>query len=105
MNQVGEKTLYCIYILACGDGSLYTGMTNNLARRLREHRAGRGAQWTKQRLPVQVAFALDGLAYRSAQAAERYVKSLSRTRKDALVAQKPEMMALLKKRIQRATGI
>ena len=42
----GEGKGYCVYILSCADGSLYTGMTCDLDRRLSEHKAGRGARWT-----------------------------------------------------------
>jgi predicted GIY-YIG superfamily endonuclease len=74
-------------------------MTNDLARRLAEHRAGRGARWTQRRLPVELAFSLDDLEYRSAREVERYIKSLSRARKEALVAREPGMLALVRKRI------
>jgi len=93
----GEKT-YCVYILSCADGSFYTGMTCDLARRLAEHQACRGARWTKRRLPVELAFSLNGLSYRFALEVERYVKSLSRARKEALVAREPRMLALVEKR-------
>ena len=43
---------YVVYILRCGDGSLYTGVTTDLERRLREHNSGRGAKYTRSRLPV-----------------------------------------------------
>ena len=42
---------YLVYILRCGDGTLYTGCTNDLDRRLRAHQAGRGAKYTRSRLP------------------------------------------------------
>ena len=48
---------FCVYILRCSDGSLYTGCTNDLARRLREHRAGRASRYTRSRLPVALAYA------------------------------------------------
>lgn len=41
-----------VYLLRCGDGSLYTGATNDLTRRLATHAAGRGARYTRSRLPV-----------------------------------------------------
>ena len=90
---------YCVYILSCADGSLYTGMTCDLDRRLSEHKAGRGAQWTQKRLPVKLVFSLDGLSYRAACVVERYIKSLTRVRKKALVARNPKMLSLVEKRI------
>jgi len=92
-----KTTRYCVYMLSCADGSLYTGMTNDLERRLAEHRAGRGAQWTARRRPVELAFSPEDLGYRAAREVERYVKSLSRARKEALVERDPGMLALARK--------
>ncbi|MCP5067880.1 MAG: GIY-YIG nuclease family protein [bacterium] len=47
---------WCVYILRCGDGSLYTGITNDLTRRLEAHREGRGARYTRGRLPVEMVY-------------------------------------------------
>ena len=44
------------YIMRCRDGSLYTGWTNDLDRRLREHNAGKGAKYTKSRRPVVLVY-------------------------------------------------
>lgn len=44
------------YILKCCDGSLYTGWTTDLERRLKEHNAGKGAKYTKSRRPVELAY-------------------------------------------------
>ncbi|MEA3340722.1 MAG: GIY-YIG nuclease family protein [Chloroflexota bacterium] len=98
MADVKEE--YCVYILSCADDSFYTGMTCDLKRRLREHRAGRGAQWTSRRLPVELVFSRGNLAYRSARKVEQYIKSLSRARKKALIAHEPGTMTLVGKRIQ-----
>ena len=43
-----------VYMLECGDGSLYTGWTNDLARRLAAHQSGRGAKYTRGRAPVRL---------------------------------------------------
>jgi putative endonuclease len=93
---------YCVYILSCADDSLYTGMTLDLDRRLSEHKAGRGARWTKRRRPVKLVFSLDGLSYRAACEVERYIKSLTRVRKEALVARDSRMVSLIQKRISAA---
>jgi putative endonuclease len=98
-SSAAGETLYCVYVLSCVDGSLYTGMTGDLARRLAEHQAGRGARWTSRRLPVELVFSLDGLPYLSAREVERYIKSLSRARKQALVARDPNMLSLVRRRI------
>ena len=44
--------MYYVYLLRCADGTLYTGFTNDLARRLAAHNAGRGAKYTRGRRPV-----------------------------------------------------
>ena len=45
---------YLVYILRCGDGTLYTGCTNDLPRRLQAHQSGRGAKYTRSRLPAAI---------------------------------------------------
>ena len=47
---------WVVYILRCGDGTLYTGCTNDLPHRLEAHRGGRGAKYTRSRLPVELAY-------------------------------------------------
>ena len=44
------------YIVQCSDGSLYTGWTNNIEKRINDHNSGRGAKYTKSRLPVVLAY-------------------------------------------------
>jgi putative endonuclease len=74
-----------MYVLACGDGSLYTGVTNDLARRLRAHAAGRGGAYTRARRPVRLVF-VEGQAGRGAALRrEAAVKRLARAAKLALV--------------------
>lgn len=43
---------HCVYIVMCADGTLYTGYTTDLSRRLEEHNTGEGARYTRQRIPV-----------------------------------------------------
>ena len=47
---------YYIYILECADNTLYTGYTNDLDNRLKAHNAGKGAKYTKSRLPVKLVY-------------------------------------------------
>ena len=44
------------YILKCKDGSFYTGWTNNLEKRIKDHNAGKGAKYTKSRCPVELVY-------------------------------------------------
>lgn len=48
--------MYYVYLLRCADGTLYTGFTNDLARRLAAHNAGRGAKYTRGRRPVELVY-------------------------------------------------
>ena len=45
-----------VYILECNDNSLYTGITNNLQKRIAAHNSGKGAKYTKARLPVKLVY-------------------------------------------------
>ena len=47
----------CVYLLRCRDGSLYTGWTSDLARRLEHHRAGKASRYTASRLPIELVLA------------------------------------------------
>ena len=95
-----DKKDYCVYILLCSDDSLYTGITCDLDRRLSDHKAGRGAQWTRKRRPVELVFSIGDLSYRSACEVEHYIKTLTRARKEALIARDPKMLSLVERRVQ-----
>ena len=76
---------YFVYILRCGDGSLYTGSTNDVERRLKAHRSGQGAKYTRSRLPVELVYR-EELADRSAALRrEAAITRLSRPEKLTLV--------------------
>lgn len=74
-----------VYVLRCGDGSLYTGMTNDLQRRLIAHRAGRGGAYTRSRLPVRLVYSERRRGRGAALSREAAIKRLSRSAKLALV--------------------
>ena len=70
-----------VYMLLCGDGSLYTGWTNDLGRRLREHSAGRGGKYTASHRPVRLVY-FEPLADRcAALRREAAIKRLPRAEK------------------------
>jgi putative endonuclease len=75
-----------VYMLRCRDGSLYTGWTSDLDRRLARHRAGKASRYTASRLPVELAFALAMTDRTAARREEARIKLLPRARKLALVA-------------------
>lgn len=75
---------WMVYMLRCRDGSLYTGITNDLPRRLAAHHAGRGARYTRARLPVRLVYR-EARANRSAALRrEAAIKRLPRAAKLAL---------------------
>jgi putative endonuclease len=74
-----------VYMLRCGDGSLYTGMTNDLEKRVRAHREGRGARYTRSRPPVTLVFHQRQQTRSAALKAEHQMKQLPRSEKLALV--------------------
>lgn len=80
---------WCVYLLRCGDGSLYAGATNDLAARLERHGAGRGARYTRSRLPVELAWVARARDRSGALRREAALKRLSRAEKLALVASRP----------------
>ncbi len=76
---------YFVYILACSDGSYYTGVTNNLERRLWEHETGFNAGcYTYKRRPVELKYAIHLTDVRQAIAWEKQIKGWSRKKKEAL---------------------
>ncbi|MCI8810611.1 MAG: GIY-YIG nuclease family protein [Oscillibacter sp.] len=80
-----------VYILRCGDGSLYTGYTNDIPRRLALHQCGRGAKYTRSRPPVALAYQEELPDKSAALRREAAIKRLTRPQKQALItaAQKP----------------
>lgn len=72
-------------MLRCRDGSLYTGCTNDLAARLQRHRAGRGARYTRSRLPVRLVFTEAAADKSAALKREAALKQLTREEKLAVL--------------------
>lgn len=77
---------WIVYILECSDKSLYTGITNDLARRLEEHQAGKGAKYTKHRGPLTVRYVEYQDTKGAALTREAAIKSLARSQKLTLIA-------------------
>lgn len=73
-------------MLRCADGSLYTGWSADLERRLGSHRAGRASRYTAARLPVELALALPMPDRSAARREEARIKALDRSQKLALLA-------------------
>ncbi len=77
--------MYFVYILECEDGSLYTGITTELARRLEEHKAGKGGQYTRSRGAKRIVYTEKCADRSKALKREVDIKRLSRTEKLLLV--------------------
>lgn len=75
-----------LYILRCKDGSFYTGVSNDVERRLKAHQDGKASRYTRTRRPVALIYSEECGSRSLALARECAVKSLSRDAKDALVA-------------------
>ena len=78
------------YILECHDGTYYTGWTNNLEKRIKDHNEGKGAKYTKARLPVQLRYYETFETKEEAMKREYAIKQLRKKEKEALWIQKGE---------------
>ena len=74
------------YIVKCSDGSLYTGWTNNLEKRIKDHNAGRGAKYTKARRPVVLVYKEEFPTKQEAMKREWEIKRLRRKEKLSTIA-------------------
>ena len=79
--------MYYVYILRCADGTLYTGYTDDVERRLRVHNSGKGAKYTRSRRPVALAYAEEWPDKSAALKREAAIKRLGRAEKLALIAE------------------
>jgi putative endonuclease len=86
MAETAGSTEAWVYLLRCADGTLYTGWTVDVQRRLRAHCAGTGSRYTRSRLPVALAAALPMPSASSARREEARIKQLSRAAKLALIS-------------------
>ncbi|HHT08418.1 MAG: GIY-YIG nuclease family protein [Christensenellales bacterium] len=77
---------YYVYILECGDGSLYTGWTNHLEHRVALHAAGKGAKYTRSRLPVKLVYQEVFESATEARKREAQLKQCTRQQKLALIS-------------------
>lgn len=77
---------YFVYLLLCKDGSLYTGVTTDVARRLAEHQSGRGSRFTRAKGAERIIYSEEQPDRSSAQKREAEIKSWSRIKKLSLAA-------------------
>lgn len=74
-----------VYILRCGDGTLYTGVTDDVERRLAAHRSGRGAKYTRGRGPLELVYQEQVTDKSAALRREYQIKQLTRQGKERLL--------------------
>ncbi len=87
--DVLDESPWRVYILRCADGTLYTGIATDTARRLSEHNAGRGARYTRSRLPVELVYEETVPDRGSALRREHEIKRMSAAGKHDLIKGSP----------------
>ena len=80
--------MWYLYVLRCGDGTLYTGITTDVERRLEAHRQGRGAKYTRGRGPLELEYQEECGTHSEALKREYAVKQLTREEKEDLIGNK-----------------
>ena len=77
-----------VYVLRCGDGSLYTGVAKDLDARLRQHEAGRASRYTRAHLPIVLVWSRAFETWGDALREEHRIKRLTRAEKEALILER-----------------
>ena len=84
MKGRGRKD-WTVYILRCGDGSLYTGIAKDVGARVKQHSEGRGANYTRTRLPIKLLYQQEGLTRSKALIREAQIKAMPRSKKEEII--------------------
>lgn len=90
-----------MYILLCADSTYYTGSTNNLRLRLEQHQAGKGANYTRKRLPIELVYYEEYDNVADAFFREKQVQGWSRKKKEALIEGRNKDLVQLAKKVFR----
>lgn len=83
---------YFVYLLQCSDGTLYCGYTDDVEKRVRVHNSGRGAKYTKSRLPVKEVYTETAADKSSALKREAEIKKMPRVKKLELIKEKNQTL-------------
>lgn len=86
VHPSGQIFCWLVYMLRCRDGSLYTGITNNLPKRLKVHAAGKASKYTRSRLPLRLVYKEPQRSKSAALKREAAIKRLRRAEKERLLA-------------------
>ena len=81
----GERKDWTVYILRCRDESFYTGITKDVEARINQHNEGRGANYTRTRLPVKLLYQQEGLTRSEALVREARIKAMPRFKKEEII--------------------
>ncbi|GFO86822.1 GIY-YIG nuclease family protein [Anaerostipes butyraticus] len=84
------------YMLECGDGTLYTGWTNDLEKRVKRHNEGKGAKYTRSRLPVKLVYQEHFDTKREAMKREAQIKKMTRKKKLLLIRSYQQKLKCMK---------
>lgn len=82
------ESIWYLYILRCGDGTLYTGITTDVEKRLEQHRSGKGAKYTRGRSPLELVYREECGSHSEALKREYAVKALSREQKLGIIGKR-----------------
>jgi len=85
MGECEKKSLnsmnYKVYMVECSDGSIYTGITTDISRRLDQHSKGIGSKYVRARLPISLQWSSESMDLSSALKMEHHIKSWNKKRK------------------------
>lgn len=84
-KEMQMESIWYLYILRCKDGTLYTGITTDVEKRLAAHRSGRGAKYTRGRAPLELVYREICGSHSEALKREHQIKALSREDKQKLI--------------------
>ena len=91
------KDVWFVYIARCSDASLYTGIARNVAERIAQHDAGKGARYTRGRGPLSVCAVRRCTSKGDALRLELAIKAMTREEKEHLIAKKRRLAALARR--------
>jgi putative endonuclease len=104
-RQQAKSCGWCLYILQCSDGTFYTGITNDLVRRLKLHNSGTASRYTRSRTPVTVIYKEACRSKSSALKKECRIKALTRKEKEEYICNCESRPGFAAKRRQRRKEI
>jgi len=88
MQMTVTSCQWYVYILECSDGTLYTGVSTDMERRCDQHNTGKGARYTRSRLPVKIVYFESCSSQSEALKREAAIKTYSRTEKLGLIGRR-----------------